>query len=395
MKVSNIKLHDELIIFNRPKKIYIPLISGNDTNITPLVKKGEYVYKGSIVAKRKGSFRIPIHSSVSGTVLDFKVMPCFNGDKVNCIVIENDFKENIKKDVSIKNINEYTKQEFIENITENGIVGLSSGLPTYIKYSGKIKTLIVDVVEIEPYSNCDYFIAKEKCEEILEVIDAILEINKIDKAVIAISKKNIKLKEIFDNYIGTYLKIKTKIVSNNYQMGFERTLVRKITGEEYNKVPFEKGIVVNNISTIYAMYESLKYNKPLIERVITFSNGIDTYNVLVKIGTPIKDILKLLKFDNNKIISGGVITGNIVPQESIISSNQNSILVKKIEEDIPNKCINCGKCVNICPSKLSPVLIMNSKNCNKLHPERCIKCGLCSYICPSKINLKEIIESKR
>ena len=121
VKIDKHKLTDEeLIVYNKPKKVYIPLISGNDTNITILVNKGEYVYKGSIIAKRKGDFRIPIHASVSGTVLDFEERVCYNGEKVKCVVIENDFKEKIEQKLSVKRtINKYSKEEFLELLSGN------------------------------------------------------------------------------------------------------------------------------------------------------------------------------------------------------------------------------------------------------------------------------------
>ena len=197
VKIDKHKLtNDKLLVYNKPKKVYIPLISGNDTNITILVKKGEYVYKGSIIGKRKGDFRIPIHSSVSGTVLDFEEKTCFNGEKVKCVVIENDFKEKIEQKLSVKrSINKYTKEEFLNLLMENGIVGLGgAGFPTYVKYEPKnINTLIVNAVECEPYITSDHILAKQKCEEILEAIDAILEINKIKEAIIAIKKENVEL----------------------------------------------------------------------------------------------------------------------------------------------------------------------------------------------------------
>lgn len=410
VKIAKRKMtQDELVVFNKPSKVYIPLISGNDTDITILVKKGEYIYKGSIVAKSKGDFRIPIHSSVSGTVIDFVEKTSFNGDKVKCILIENDFKEKIKeKPIVKKEINKYTKDEFIENIKENGIVGLGgAGFPTYIKYNtNKIKTLIVNAVECEPYITTDYFISQKKCEEILETIDAILEINKIDEAIIAIKKENVALKELFDNFIGTYLKIRIKLVPNVYPMGWERTLISNVTGKQYNKLPIEKGIVVNNISTIYAMYESLKYNKPLIERVVTFSGEKlnKKCNVLVKIGTPIKDILDSLGIiDNSIIVSGGPMMGKTIDEDAIICKNQNCILVLEKVNNVPMKCLKCGKCVSVCPAKLSPVLIMNCKTktdkdkqkLKKLRPLQCIECGLCSYICPSKINVRETVKNKK
>ena len=409
VKIDKHKLtNDKLLVYNKPKKVYIPLISGNDTNITILVKKGEYVYKGSIIGKRKGDFRIPIHSSVSGTVLDFEEKTCFNGEKVKCVVIENDFKEKIEQKLSVKrSINKYTKEEFLNLLMENGIVGLGgAGFSTYVKYEPKnINTLIVNAVECEPYITSDHILAKQKCEEILEAIDAILEINKIKEAIIAIKKENVELKQIFDNYIGTYLKIKIKLVPNVYPMGWERKLIKEVTHKEYDKYPIEEGIVVNNISTIYAIYEALKYNKPLIERIITFSgeNLQDKRNVLVKIGTPVSEVLEQLKVkENSVIVAGGPMMGKKV-EDLVVSANMNCILALENKIDIPTICLKCGKCVEVCPSKLSPVLIMRTKvkkdkdinKLKKLHPEKCIECGLCSYICPANLLVRERVKDAK
>ena len=409
VKIPKNRLTNEhLIVYNKPKKVYIPLISGNDTNITILVKKGEYVYKGGIIGKRKGDFRIPIHSSISGTVLDFEERICFNGNKVKCVVIENDFKEKIEQKLTVKrSINKYTKEEFIERLMECGIIGLGgAGFPTYVKYEPKnIKTLIVNAVECEPYITADDALAKQKCEEILEAIDAILEINKIDQAIIAIKKENTELKQVFDNFIGTYLKIKLKLVPNIYPMGWERTLIKEVLNKDYINYPIEEGVVVNNISTIYAIYEALKYNKPLIERIITFSgeNIEDKRNVLVKIGTDVKEVLEQLKMKENSIIvAGGPMMGNKV-DDLVISANLNCVLALEDKFDLPSICLKCGKCVEVCPAKLSPVLIMKTKykkekdikKIKQLHPEKCIECGLCSYICPANLLVRERVRDAK
>ena len=382
------------------------MISGNDTDITVLVKKGEYVHKGSMIAKTKGNYRIPIHSSVSGIVLDFEEKTCFSGKKVKCVVIKNDYKETIDPKLKCqKKLNQYTKEEFLNALRDNGVIGLGgAGFPTYVKYDNTTaKTLIVNAVECEPYIMADHTISKAKCEEILETIDAIVEINNLEQAIIVIKETNNELKEIFENYIGTYLKIKLKCVKNYYPAGWEKNIVKDVLGKHYDRIPLEVGVIVNNISTIYAIYEALKYNKPLIERIITFSGESLTTrsNVLVKIGTPVIDILKQLGIAKDSIIiSGGPMMGVKVDDDVVISSNQNSILVLHEEQACPTTCLKCGKCVEVCPVKLSPILIMNtinSKDKNKdklktMQPQKCIECGLCSYICPAKIKLREEVK---
>jgi len=407
-KAMSIK--NKIGVYNKMKYVYIPLISGNDTNITVAVKKGDYVYKGTVIGKRKGIFRVPIHSSISGTVIDYEEKYVSNGKKVKCVVIENDYLDAIEKEYENNDITKYSKTEFIKTLRDCGIVGLGgSGFPTYVKYNidKKLNTLIVNAVETESYVTSDFVLFREKCEEILETIDAIREINNIDEAIIAIDKQNTELKEIIENYIGTYLKIKIALVPNIYPIGWEKNLVKYIKKTDYDNLPMEKGIIVDNVSTIYAIYEALKYKKPLTERIITFTgdNLKRPQNVMIKIGTSAKEVIQKVGGTNKKqvkYVAGGPMMGKEIPTDDIIINiNDNCILsLENKPEKQESTCIRCGKCVEYCPAKLAPILISENLNkpekIKKLEPCKCIECGLCSYICPAKINLREkVLEAKQ
>lgn len=403
--------YSEIETFLDPKYVYVPLVSGSDKNITVVVKKGDYVYKGSIVGKSKGNFRIPIHSSVSGIVVDFVERYYQDGKLIKCVKIENDFKEQTAyKQEKKNNINRYSKEDFIKKLQSCGVIGQGgAGFPTYVKYNTdrKIQTLIVNAVECEPYITTDYILARDKKEEILEAIDAIMEINGIKEGIIAIKKCYPDLIKQFQNYLGTYPKIKIAKVDNIYPMGWERTLITKVKHVDYNNLPLEKGIVVNNISTIYAIYEALKYNKPVIDRMITFTGeGLNNpKNIIVKVGTSVEEIIEKIggkKEENCLVIAGGPMMGNAIEEgDLVVTSNLNCVFVRehKIKEQI-EMCMRCGKCADVCPAHLSPVLIKdnlsNVKKLKKLKATRCIECGLCSYICPSKIELRgRVIEAKK
>ena len=399
-----------LSFFNKPKYVYIPMISSRDTNITILVKKGDYVYRGSMVGKRKGNFKTPIFSSVSGTVIDVVEKPCLTGENIKCVMIENDFKERAEKTHAIKqDIGDYTKTEFIEKIKNCGIIGLGgAGFPTYAKYDTEkeIKTLIINGVECEPYITTDIVLLKERPEEILEAIDAIMRINNIKEAYLAISKDS-KLIKIVESYLGTYPRIKLVPVLNRYPMGWERNLVKYIKKTTYDRLPIEKGIVVNNVATVYSIYSALKYNKPLFERVITLTGEVlkKPQNVCVKVGTMAKDVIEYIDgYKRNKdivIVAGGPMMGlSVISDELVITPDINCIMViKKPSVCKSIECLRCGKCVEKCPSNLSPVLIKDNINnieeLKKLRPEKCVECGLCSFICPSKINVREYIKEAK
>lgn len=398
--------------YNKPAHVYIPLISGNDTNITVLVKKGDYVYKGSIIARRKGNYRIPIHASISGVVKGFEEKYYLNGQKIRCVVIENDYKEKYEVNKGVKrNLTKYTKQEFIELLKECGVVGLGgSGFPTYIKYNNprKIETLIINAVESEPYITSDYAIIKEKCEEILEAIDATLEINHIPEAIIAVKKTNTEIIRIFNNFIGTYLKIKLVLVPDSYTMGYEKGLIEYVKKISYPNHPNAIGIVVNNVSTIYSIYQALKYQQPITERIVTFTGDAlkKPQNVRVKYGTLTSEVVEQIGgYKRNKtiqLVAGGPMMGTgMVTDDFVITSNLTCVLALKAKskEIVSEACIHCGKCVEYCPAKLSPVLIMENKNrpnyLKQLEPNRCIGCGLCSYMCPARIKVREFVREAK
>ena len=400
-------LEHALAKYMRPKYIYIPLINAGDTNITELVQKGDYVNKGTAVARRKGTFKIPFISSVSGKVVGVEEHLCYTGELVRCIKIENDFKDselNVKK---VKKLSDISKKDFIELIKEKGIIGMGgAGFPTYAKYETKrkINTLIVNAVECEPYITADQVVGLNFADEVLEAIDAILEINEIEEAYIAVKKTNSALINEINNHIGTYPKIKLALLDDIYPMGWERMIVKKITGEDYDRLPIEIGVVINNISTIYAIYSALKYNRALTERTVTFAGDMlkSPQNVVVKIGTSAKEVIESIegykKTKNMLFIAGGPMMGNALPSEDlIITPNLNCVLVLKDqheEQSLP--CIRCGKCVNVCPALLSPVLIKDNLNnieeLRKLHVDKCIECGSCSYICPSGLNIRECVK---
>lgn len=392
---KKMSIKSKIEIFNKPKKVYIPLINGNDRDVTVLCKKGDIVSIGDMIAKTKGDLRIPILASVSGKIIDFIDKTYLDGKNVKCVVIENNFDGELNtKSNNIK----YTKQEFISKLQEKGIIGMGgASFPTYAKYDieNKINTLIVNAVECEPYITSDFMLTMSHPEEILESIDMIMEINDIKECIIAIKKDNYTLKKLFDSYLGTYPNIKIKLVPAIYPIGYERLLVKYVKKEVYNNLPLEKGVVVNNISTIYAIYQALKYDNPLVERVITLSGLVDNpLNVLVRVGTPIIDVINNFGKVNEDLvyIASGPMYGNKIDINSlVVSPNLNGIValekcINKVED-----CNHCGKCVSVCPKKLSPVLIKDNlddeKKLKELKAYRCIECGLCSYICPSKINV--------
>lgn len=380
---------NELKSFLNPKDIYL---EQGDSKL--LV--GDYVYKYQTIG-HKERFNVPIISSVSGTVTDIKD---------GYIKIKNDLLEKTEKEIINRDVSKIKKEEFLDIIEKAGIIGMGgAGFPTHMKYKTdkNIELLIVNAVECEPYITADYSIMNEKCNELLEGINNIIRINKINNAILAIKKTNVEVIKKFKEIIDKYPKIELRIVRDIYPMGWERTLIKEVTKKEYNILPIELGIVVNNISTIFAINNALKHDIPLVERIVTITgeNVKNPGNVMVKIGTSVNEILKFMGgiLDDSVLISGGPMMGVEINKTDYIKPQMNCILVlpKPKEENIIN-CLRCGKCVSACPANLAPVLIKecsNKEELIKLQVNKCISCGLCSYICPSRIDLRNIVNEKK
>lgn len=397
----------KLATFLKPEKVYIPLfVFGNEAE--KKVNEGDYVHKGELLGVSKGKFSIPIFSSVSGYVKEFTYITHQSGKKVEAVVIENDYKEALKKKYELrKKINKLTKEEFVDKLDECGIVGMGgAGFPTFMKYKTdkKINTLIINAVECEPYITSDYTVFMEKCEDILETLDDMLDINDIDEAIIAVKETNLELISKLNKYLGTYLRIKVCEVPNIYPMGWERTLIREIKKVEYDKLPIEKGIIVNNASTIYAISQAIKFDKPIIERIVTFTGeGLKRpQNVLVKVGTKVSDVIKLIggKYKNTMIIANGPMMGHLADEDLVVTADLNCVLILKENKDVLTKeCMRCGKCSVVCPANLCPVLIKDNvsdkESLKRLKPELCSECGLCTYVCPSKIDVREYVKQAK
>lgn len=402
---DKIKVKKEMLEFIKPQKIYIPLENKSGIKYKKLVNIGDYVFKGQVVAMNE-SIDFPIHSSVSGYVVENESNELNTGKKVECIVIENDFKEKYQDKLgSIKELSNYSKEEFIELLKTSEITGLGgSDFPTFLKYNtdSKIKYLLVNGVECEPYISCDKVVMSKYMEKILEAVDAILEIMKIKKAYIVVKSSNIESQKVINKYINTYPNIKLALMPDMYPAGWERNVVEVVLHKKYDKYPVEVGAIVSNVSTIYAIYEMLKYNTPLTERIITITGtGIrKPSNVKVKIGTKLSEIIENIEGykDIKKpiFIAGGPMMGSSLPSDNlIVTRDLNCVLVIDDIELTNYPCIKCGKCTNVCPVHLLPVMIMNNigneKKLKELMPQRCIECGLCSYICPSKIEVREYV----
>ena len=376
-----------------------------------VVNIGDYIKKGQIVAK--GEETPSMHSPISGEIEEIILGNKDRDGYEKIIVIKNDYEENTYENYVAKEYEEQNIDDFFNIVKEKGIVGMGSGgYPTYLKlkksFENRNKILIVNACESEPYLNCDNRLIQEKAKEIIEGINILIKMLILDTVIIAIedNKKEafMELRKVLKNQN----KIKIKVLKRMYPLGEERILIKEIFKKEIKKdsFPVEEGYLVQNVATIFSIYEAIVLGKPLIDRVVTVAGEgiLENKNLKIKIGTPVKEIAKYLKMKKNvkKIILGGPLTGKgFYDMEKIIIQKNTGGLLFLTQEEINSKktdaCIYCGICVEKCPMGLVPLrleeLVRTSEKLEllKMSINDCIECGVCSYVCPSNRPLLESI----
>lgn len=400
---------EHLPIENFPdsKYFYIPLLQNIGSELEPLVEKDSYVKMWQKLGDNSKGMSVPIHSPVSGKVIKIGLL---NG--VKALIIENDFKYEKVSLNPIENFKTESKEKLINHIREMGIVGLGGAtFPTHIKYNSSIpiETLIINACECEPYLNNDNRIMQENPLEIIKGIEIVLFITGAKKAIITIEDNKPKAIEIMKNNIKDYPEIEIKTLKTIYPQGGEKQLIKTVLGKELpsRTLPSSIGVLVSNVQTVAAVYEAIIKGVPLTERIITVTGkGVETpKNLKVKIGTPFADVLKFCDFNNDKtkkLISGGPLMGASQDSNEHPVVKGTTGLLALTEEELRREtnepCISCGKCIDVCPMKLMPLMFERNLFSENLEKNReynlldCIDCGCCTYICPSNRPLNEAIK---
>lgn len=427
----------EVVELNDPTYVYIPLTNHTNLNCQPIVTVGERVLVGQEVGSRTDEINIPMHASVSGEVVGIEKKWHRSGKQVPCIKIKNDFLYESDSTHQPTNQPEKLPREMIvELMRKNGVVGLGgSGFSTYIKYlkPASIHTVLINGVECEPYLTTDYHGIFHQEKRLFDGIEFLMKSADASRAIIAIKKGKTKLKAFLEEMVKHYgvegiLSIVE--VPDAYPLGWEKVLIKTITGKDYDKLPAELGYVVSNVGTAIATSFAVRDNQPLIRRLVTVSGeGIKNPGVYdVRIGTPAKELIELAggyvdEADEVNLIVGGPMMGQAMRNEDfIISRGVNGIIVlptkkkalksqsdclksilwpfdkneNQLKKD-EQPCVKCGRCTDHCPVGLQPVLIKESakrrdkQSLLKLKTTSCVECGMCSYICPSHIEVTEFI----
>lgn len=396
-----------------PEFVYIPLKQHIGKPALIMVKPGDKVKTGTLLADADGIISSDIHSSVTGEVVKIDTTENEFGYMETMITIKTEAVDEYEADIDtsadiVKDIS-FTSEEIAGRIRRAGLVGMGgAGFPTPVKTTvpenKKIEYFIINGIECEPFLTADDRLMVEKAEQIVIGAKIINKLLGIQNAVIAIDENKPQAIEILSKITKTYVGVNVQVLKTKYPQGGEKQLIKAVTGREVpsGKLPADVGCLVHNVGTVYAVYEAVAKNKPLIERIVTLSgdNCPNGGNYRVRIGTPASYLIAKTGLPPEKIgeiIFGGPMMGTSAanPQAPVTKLTSGILLLSdKFTRKLPETdCIRCGKCVEVCPMGLSPYLITKYAKegmfaeAKAISALDCIECGSCAYICPAKIPL--------
>ncbi|SDB09799.1 electron transport complex subunit RsxC [Eubacterium oxidoreducens] len=384
---------------------------------TPIVAVGDEVLAGQKIAEASGFVSAPIYASVSGKVKAIEPRRVVVGDMVNSIIIENDGQFNAVEFEEVHDLDSLSKEDIIGKIKEAGVVGMGgAGFPTHVKLSpkepNKIEYVIANCAECEPYLTSDYRRMLEEPEKLIEGMKIILRLFDNAKGIFGVEDNKPDCIAKLQELVKDEPRLSVMPLMTKYPQGGERQLIYATTGRAINSkmLPADAGCIVDNVDTIVSIYRAVKLGRPLMHRIVTITGNavVNPANYNICIGTNYRELVEAaggFKSTPEKIISGGPMMGFSLFSLDIPTTKTTSALLCFTKDEVAEyettACINCARCVEVCPEQLVPSRLADfAEN----HVEdmfehwnglECIECGSCSYICPARRSLAQSIKSMK
>ena len=393
-----------------PAQVVIPLQQHIGAPCTPLVNVGDKVLRGQKIGDGEG-LCVPVHASVSGTVVAIEPRPHTSGRMVNAVVIKNDLQDNT---IDLKGndapLEQLDSDDILHAIREAGIVGMGgAAFPGNVKAlsaMGNVDTLIANACECEPYITADDSLLRTDPEHVLEGMQILAQVLKPNRLVLAVEDNKAEAIEKVNGILKDYPGIELAVLPTRYPQGAEKQLIQSLTKREVppGQLPVSVGCAVFNVSTFAAIYRAVRLGMPLIQRIVTISGEAiaEPQNFIVRIGTPFHDLIEVaggLHDKTERVISGGPMMGiaqSDLAVPVIKATNSILCLLKDQNGAAENPvCLRCGKCVGVCPMRLHPLYMYRFTNAGKVEELKrlnvldCIECGSCAFTCPGKLPLVE------
>lgn len=409
---------DQPIVEVLPKgDLVYPLSQHIGAPASPIVAVGDRVLKGQKIAEAGGFVSSPIYASASGTVKAIEPRRVATGDMVKSIVTDNDGMFEEAEYTPCEDVTSLTKEEIIAKVKEAGIVGMGgAGFPTHVKLSpkepDKIEYIIANCAECEPYLTADYRRMIENPEELIGGMKIILQLFDHAKGILGIEDNKPDCIEKLTKLVENEPRIEVCPLQTKYPQGGERQLIYAVTKRAINSkmLPADAGCIVNNVETIIAVYNAVRFGHPLTNRVSTITGDAVAKpgNFLYNIGTNYAELVEAaggFQTEPEKMISGGPMMGFAMFGLDVPTTKTSSSLLCLTKDEVsvtePTACINCGRCVEACPELLVPSRLAKfgdnglSAEFEAWHGLECVECGSCSFVCPAKKQLAQSIKTMK
>jgi len=395
-----------------PRKLSLPLNQHIGEFAEPVVKPGDKVLKGQMIARAAGYVSAPVHAPTSGIVLEVgeKPIPHPSGLSAPSIVIESDGEDCWTERHPVADYTSLDPSALRNIVREAGIVGLGgAGFPTFIKLNPgslkSVRTLILNGVECEPYITCDDMLMRERADEIVSGMRIMRHALRAEECIIAIEDNKPQAYEAMVTATRNERDVFVKRVPTIYPEGSEKQLVQVLTGKEVpsNGLAINIGVVCQNVGTAAAVHRAIHHGEPLISRFITVTgSGVsEPCNMDVLLGTPMRELIEQCGGDPDnldRLIMGGPMMGFALHDTHLPVIKTTNCIIAATSTNLPSSrpvmpCIRCGACVDACPVNLLPQQLYwyaKHKELDRVQEYNlfdCIECGCCSYVCPSNIPL--------
>jgi electron transport complex protein RnfC len=394
-------------------RLILPLSQHIGAPGEPLVAKGDPLAVGQVIASIKAYVSAPVHSSVSGTVID--IAPCMlpSGVAVPSVIVQNDYEDRWDPSITADDSPESrTPARLRERIREGGLVGMGgAAFPTAVKLNvpegHAVDTLLVNGVECEPYLTCDHRSMLERADELIDGATLTRVILGAKRVIFGIeTNKPDAIKSVRDAIQRRNIPECTVAeLPVRYPQGGEKQLIYAATGRKVpiGSLPVSIGVVVLNVATTIQVSVTLRTGKPFIERAFTVTGRVrEPRNLVVRLGTLVSDLVDAcggLQPDAVKLVLGGPMMGVALSRLQIpVTKGSSGVIALGAEDDIPDEspCIHCGRCTRVCPMKLQTTMIDMYVRKRRYEAAKaagvmnCIECGACAYVCPAKRQLTQM-----
>lgn len=387
-----------------PQQVILPVAQHIGAPASPVVAKGDEVKKGQVIAEAGGFVSAAVHASISGKVKAIEPRPHALGKPVLSIIIESDGQDQWLEGLPGDNdVEALSADEIKEKVQQAGLVGLGgAAFPTHVKLSPPpdkpVDSIIINAVECEPFLTCDYRLMLERTADIVAGLRLVMKAVGAGSGYIGVEANKPDAYDLLEEAASGYDDISMVMLEVKYPQGAELQLVEAVLNKQVpsGTLPMEIGAYVQNVGTAVAIYEACRFNKPLIERVLTVTGrgAGEPANLLVRLGTPIRELMERCKAspDINKLILGGPMMGlaQYTSDIAVIKGTSGILLMTDATAYDHLPCIRCGRCVEHCPMGLVPSdlsIICESGKVDEMMAQNimdCKECGTCVYVCPAR-----------